>query len=156
VSFGTLCALCVRPHGERRHCSRSVLYTLRLLSRVATQQFADSYFVQRINRCVTDHQVGGILSWDASYQPDDGEAMPRVAYLLKLVCVLEEGGQWGGWVRPMRIARHGRAIDSLPIAVRPADMRRVGSKAVFDGRADSLEQSRLFGHVLGQGEARPH
>ncbi|CEM29671.1 unnamed protein product [Vitrella brassicaformis CCMP3155] len=36
--------------------------------------------------------------------------------------------------------------------VRPADVQRVGSKAVLDGRADSLKQYSLFGHLLGQHE----
>ncbi|CEM01896.1 unnamed protein product [Vitrella brassicaformis CCMP3155] len=129
------------------------LYALRLTSRVATQQLTDNYLVQRINRCITDQQIGGVLTFDASYQPGDGEATPRMAYLLQLLCVLEDGGQWAGWVGPMRIARHGRVVESLPITVRPADVRRVGSKAVFDGRADSLKQYSLFGHLLGQDEA---
>jgi len=126
------------------------LSALRLTSRVATQQLTDNYLVQRINRCITDQQIGGVLTFDASYQPGDGEAMPRMAYLMQLLCVLEDGGQWGLWMGPLRIARHGRLVESLPITVRPADVRRVGSKAVFDGRADSLKQYSLFGHLLGQ------
>jgi len=126
------------------------LSALRLTSRVATQQLTDNYLVQRINRCITDQQIGGVLTFDASYQPGDGEAMPRMAYLMQLLCVLEDGGQWGLWMGPLRIARHGRLVESLPITVRPADVRRVGSKAVFDGRADSLKQYSLFGHLMGQ------
>ncbi|CEM01860.1 unnamed protein product [Vitrella brassicaformis CCMP3155] len=126
------------------------LYALRRTCPAGRHQPGDVYFIHRINRCIADKQIGGLLTFDANYQPGDGEDMPRVAYLMQLLYVLDEGGQWGLWMGPLRIARHGRLVQSLPISVRPADVRRVGSKAVFDGRADSLKQYSLFGHLMGQ------
>ncbi|CEM34072.1 unnamed protein product [Vitrella brassicaformis CCMP3155] len=78
--------------------------------------------------------------------PDGGKSISHPEYLLRLLYVIEEGGRWERSVPLIYFIKNSHLILSLPIIVSADDLRRVGSRAVFDSRPDAVRQYSLFSH----------
>ncbi|CEM02251.1 unnamed protein product [Vitrella brassicaformis CCMP3155] len=75
--------------------------------------------------------------------------MSHVSYLLGLLCVLEESGDWEGWIWRLRVMQQlGALTEAFPITITPADLRKLPSKAIFRRQPESLRQYMLFGHKV--------
>ncbi|CEL93460.1 unnamed protein product [Vitrella brassicaformis CCMP3155] len=78
----------------------------------------------------------------------DRKVRSRVDYLLRLLHVIEEGGCWDWTVQLIYYLENSRIIPSLLIIIAPADLRQVGSRALFDSRPPAVRQLSLISHRL--------
>uniref|UniRef100_A0A7S1JVF7 Uncharacterized protein n=1 Tax=Vitrella brassicaformis TaxID=1169539 RepID=A0A7S1JVF7_9ALVE len=81
----------------------------------------------------------------------DRKVRSRVDYLLRLLHVIEEGGCWDWTVQLIYYLENSRIIPSLLIIIAPADLRQVGSRALFDSRPPAVRQLSLISHRLVPG-----
>ncbi|CEM20408.1 unnamed protein product [Vitrella brassicaformis CCMP3155] len=77
--------------------------------------------------------------------------MGRAEYLLRLLHIIEGSGSWERTVQLIYYLKNSRIIPSLPIIVAPADLRQVGSRALFDSRPPAVRQLSLLIHRLVPG-----
>mmetsp|Transcript_23057 Transcript_23057/g.65999 ORF Transcript_23057/g.65999 Transcript_23057/m.65999 type:complete len:554 (+) Transcript_23057:143-1804(+) len=74
--------------------------------------------------------------------------------LVRLAYVFGAGGDWTGSGGLIRLAKHHKRVESLPIELTADDVDMVGRKALFD-RPSAIRQWSLFGHRLGRGLELP-
>ncbi|CEL93458.1 unnamed protein product [Vitrella brassicaformis CCMP3155] len=77
--------------------------------------------------------------------------MGHAEYLLRLLHVMEEGGCWDRTVQLIYYLENSCIIPSLPIIIAPADLRQVGSRALFDSRPPAVRQLSLLIYKLVPG-----
>jgi len=83
--------------------------------------------------------------------PQLGQSMDvcRPFQLIRLHYLMVTGGDWQGNVPVLRLAKSCGRVQQLPIELTEDDLHHVGSKAVIDGRPETIRQYALFSHRLG-------
>ncbi|CEM34109.1 unnamed protein product [Vitrella brassicaformis CCMP3155] len=142
TAFGTflgrhpsLLALALLPVAAFRFMAANIAPSARRAWAMVTSAVTGS----RADRMYLWSEVRGALA-------DGGKSISHPEYLLRLLYVIEEGGCWERSVPLIYFIKNSHLILSLPITVSADDLRRVGSRAVFDSRPDAVRQYSLFSH----------
>ncbi|CEM40083.1 unnamed protein product [Vitrella brassicaformis CCMP3155] len=124
----------------------------------------EAFLVRRLNKIIKQHNLESVLAYEREHRRVITSAMsrrtrrrrrrisclPRVDYLLRLVFIFENGGDWGA-VRPMiLLAYHHGWLKVLPLMLSPIDVQEADTKATYLSRCEAVRQYSLFGHRLRQ------
>ncbi|CEL94396.1 unnamed protein product [Vitrella brassicaformis CCMP3155] len=91
----------------------------------------------------------GVIGYTPLRQSSDCSPLVRRMRLIRLQYLMVTGGDWQGNVPVLRLAKSCGRVQQLPIELTEDDLHHVGSKAVIDGRPETIRQYALFSHRLG-------
>ncbi|CEL95954.1 unnamed protein product [Vitrella brassicaformis CCMP3155] len=97
---------------------------------------------EEIDRLMADKGLKNVITLSAD--------LTSLNLLLDLVYIIQQSGEWAETVPIIRVAKHqGRGGGQLPIELGSADVERVGSRAVCEGRCEALRQLSLIQRHIG-------
>jgi len=103
--------------------------------------------IQQIDSIIERDGLSGVIGYSPLRQ---STGVSRSFRLIRLHHVMVTRGDWRGNVPVLRIAKSCGRVQQLPIELTEDDLHHVGSKAVIDGRPETIRQYALFSHRLGE------
>ncbi|CEL99348.1 unnamed protein product [Vitrella brassicaformis CCMP3155] len=117
---------------------------------------------RRLDQLLREHHVDGVLTYEQHAQHQQGgleqqdggpgaRRMTRRHYLIRVLWLVENGGDWAGNAVILRVARRTGHVTSLPVTITATDLRRLASKRRYLSRPEALQQYSVYCQDLGMG-----